>query len=74
MPAEPINLDSVFNYIVSALVLVYNFMSTVLVFQIGGYTFNALQFALGAVTIRFSIHALFGSDDEGETEITLYGD
>lgn len=67
-----INLNVAFDYILSGMVSIYNFLTNVLVFQIGNYTFNALQFALGAIVIRLVIHALFGADDAGETEVSLY--
>ena len=74
MQNTPIDLNAVWNAIVSTLSQAYYFAQNVLVFTLGGKTFSLLNFSIGAYFAYESISFFFGDsdyEDDGESTIDL---
>lgn len=61
-----IDLTAVFDLIIEQMVICWHFCQNVLVFRIGSYTFNMLNFSVGVWCFARAFAAIFGSSDEEE--------
>lgn len=65
-----IDLTPAFTYIIAGLAHVFDFCTSVLTFRIGDYTFNMLNFCVGAYSLGLAINALFGSPISSDSVYT----